>query len=74
MHCHEFFRWKSVFDKKESEQLPNHRPWDCKIKLLPGLKKKITTAYEIPPALIPVFDKGLEENLWKGYIQPSVKS
>ena len=69
----EYLKYKSVFEKKESERLPCHQPWDHQITLKPGftMKKKVFP-YQIPPMLEKTFNEWLNENLEKGYIQPSM--
>ena len=62
----------AVFEKKDSERLPAHRPWDLVIRTKPNhVPYAIKKAYDIPPNLEPYFDKWLEDNLKKGYIRPS---
>ena len=34
----EYSEFQSVFNKKESERLPEHRPWDCKIEEKPDFQ------------------------------------
>jgi hypothetical protein len=67
----EFMEYRSIFEKKSSERLPNHCEWDLKINLKPGFKKKIAPVYEVPENLKPTFYKWLNENLQKGYIRES---
>ena len=67
----EFSEFSSIFSKKESERLPDHCPWDCKIEEKPDFQRKVAQAYPIPPALMETFNKWLQENLRKGYIRPS---
>src|SRR6266567_6030561 len=55
----EFSEFSSVFSKKESEQLPDHHPWDCKIEEKPDFQRKVVQAYPIPPALMEMFHKWL---------------
>ena len=64
----EYMKYRTVFEKKDSEQLPKHQPWDHKIETMPGFKMKPIKAYEIPPKLEPTFDEWLKDNLRKGYI------
>jgi cell pole-organizing protein PopZ len=71
----EYSQFKCIFEKKKSERLPEHQPWDHVIELKPDLKEKLkkkkTVTYLLPPKLKPVFNDWLDENLRKGYIQPS---
>ena len=71
----EYSQFKCIFEKKKSERLPEHQPWDHAIELKPDLKEKLkkkkTVTYPLPPKLEPVFNDWLDENLRKGYIRPS---
>jgi hypothetical protein len=68
----EYREFKSIFEKKSSERLPAHQPWDHKIKMIEGYKmKKLQDPYQIPPKLMPIFDEWIKENHTKGYIRPS---
>src|ERR1700759_2310956 len=68
----EYREFKSIFEKKSSERLPKHQPWDHKIKMIEGYKmKKLKDLYQIPPKLMPIFNDWIKENLAKGYIRPS---
>ena len=65
----EYLEFKSVFEKKESERLPQHQSWDHEINVKPGFKmKEKVQAYPIPPKLKDIFEQWLQENLEKGYI------
>jgi len=61
-----------VFSKKESERLPPHRSYDCRIDLKPGEPlPKPGTVYPMNPSELAELKLYLEEQLRKGYIKPS---
>ena len=61
-----------VFSEKESERLPEHKPWDHAIDLIPGTPETIRTkVYPMSPTEQEELDRFLDDNLRKGYIQPS---
>ena len=62
----------AVFSEQESEQLPDHKPWDHAIDLTPGAPADLCTKiYPMSLTEQAELDTFLEENLQKGYIQPS---
>jgi transposase InsO family protein len=66
---HKFYK---VFSEQESNRLPDHKPYDHAIDLIPGASTNIRT--KIYPMSITEqveLDAFLEENLRKGYIQES---
>ena len=68
----EYRRHVKVFSEQESERLPEHKPWDHAIDLLPGAPETMRT--KIYPMSIneqAELDKFLAESLRKKYIQPS---
>lgn len=61
-----------VFSEQESERLPAHKAWDHPIELSPGAPTSLRTKiYPMSPAEQIELDRFIEENLRKGYIQPS---
>ena len=61
-----------VFSEKESERLPEHKPWDHAIDLKPDTPETIRTKiYPMSVNEQEELDRFLEENLRKGYIRPS---
>ena len=61
-----------VFSEKESERLPEHKPWDHAIDLKPDAPETIRTKiYPMSVNEQEELDRFLEENLRKGYIRPS---
>uniref|UniRef100_A0A0W0G6I4 Putative reverse transcriptase-rnase h-integrase n=1 Tax=Moniliophthora roreri TaxID=221103 RepID=A0A0W0G6I4_MONRR len=59
------------FEKKKAEQFPPSRPYDHAIDLKPDFKPRDCKIYSLSPKERVEQDKFLDENLWKGYIQPS---
>jgi hypothetical protein len=66
-----YHEYKSVFEKEASECFPESRPWDHAIDLKPDFILKDCKVYPLTPAEQTKLDEFLEENLRKGYIQPS---
>lgn len=65
-------RHAKVFSEKESERLPGHKPWDHAIDLKPDAPETMRTKiYPMSVNEQEELDRFLEENLRKGYIQPS---
>jgi len=68
----EYQRHKRVFSEEELQRFPPNRPWDHKIKFLPGAPK--TMGCKIYP-LNCIEDQALleflKEELKKGYLKPS---
>ncbi|XP_060114520.1 EF-hand calcium-binding domain-containing protein 6 [Heteronotia binoei] len=60
-----------VFDEKEADQLPPHRPYDCAIDLMPGAPLPAGRLYPMAdPELVALWEY-LEKNLARGFIRPS---
>ena len=62
---------QSVFSKVESERLPTHRPYDISIKLSEGSEPKWGPIYNLSVDEMSVLKGYIEDNLAKGFIQPS---
>lgn len=60
-----------VFDKATSEQLPPHRPYDCKIELTPGSTTRHGPIYPMSEVELKALREYIDEQLAKGYIRPS---
>ena len=68
----EYHRHAKVFSEKESERLPEHKPWDHAIDLKPDAPETMRTKiYPMSLNEQEELDKFLDENLRKGYIRPS---
>ncbi len=64
--------FKPLFEPKNAEQLPPHRPGiDCKINLVPGAKLPCGRLYNMSRDELLVLEKYIKENLAKGFIRPS---
>ena len=62
----------SVFSESESHRLPEHKPWDHAIDLIPGAPTTMRTkVYPMSQNEQEELNRFLEENLKKGYIRPS---
>ena len=60
-----------VFDRKESDKLPPHRPFDCKIPLQEGKEPPYGPLYSMSRDELQVVRNYLKENLQKGFIRAS---
>ena len=60
-----------VFDKNKANQFPESNVWDHKIDMKEGFKPKSFKNHNLTPEKHKELDKFLDENLAKGYIQPS---
>jgi hypothetical protein len=60
-----------VFSPKEYSKLPSHRPYDYKIRLVDGKTPPFGPLYPMSREELIALKKWLEENLKKGFIQPS---
>ena len=67
----ELMDYHDVFDKKKAEQFPEPQPWDHAIDLKPDFVPKDCKVYPLTPQEHTEMDKFINENLTKGYIQPS---
>ena len=63
--------FKDVFDKKDFDRLPDRKPWDHAIELLPDAQPVSCKAYPMAPKEQKALDEFLEENLRSGRIRPS---
>ena len=63
--------YHDVFDKKKAEQFPEPQPWDHAIDLKPDFVPKDCKVYPLTPQGHTEMDKFIDENLAKGYVQPS---
>ncbi|XP_075172214.1 uncharacterized protein LOC142243902 [Anomaloglossus baeobatrachus] len=66
-----YWSFVDVFDKKESEVLPPHRPYDCAIDLLPGTTPPRGRIYPLSPAETRAMSTYITESLAKGFIRRS---
>ncbi|GLB38887.1 putative retrotransposable element tf2 155 kda protein type 1-like [Lyophyllum shimeji] len=63
--------YKSVFEKKASERMPERRVYDHAIDLKPDFVPRDCKVYPLTPEEQKKLDEFLDENLKKGYIRPS---
>ncbi|GLB43129.1 putative transposition, RNA-mediated [Lyophyllum shimeji] len=68
VYLHEF---EDVFAKESFDVLPDHRPWDHAIELVPDAKATPCKVYLLSPDEQKELDKFLEEHLASGRIRPS---
>ncbi|KAJ1138224.1 hypothetical protein NDU88_004615 [Pleurodeles waltl] len=60
-----------VFDEKEAENLPPHRPYDCQIDLIPGAILPSCRVYALSEHENQYLRKYLDQFLENGFIHPS---
>jgi hypothetical protein len=60
--------FQDVFDKKQADTLPIHRPYDCAIELLPGTQPPWGPIYGLTEPEQVTLKAFIEENLAKGFI------
>jgi len=63
--------FSTVFSKKSFDALPNPKPWDHAIELVPGEKPTGCKVYPLSPSEQKELDVFLQENLNSGRIRPS---
>jgi len=66
-----FWKWKKVFGKKESERIPVQKTWDHAIELKEGFIPRKGKVYSLLREEREEVQKFVEDQLRKGYIQPS---
>ena len=67
----QYREFADVFSKKASERLPERKPYDHAIELVPGYSNFRSKVYPLSLPEQAELDKFIAENLEKGYIQPS---
>ena len=60
-----------VFEKNNVDRLPEHRPYDCPIDLHEGVSPPFGPIYGLSEPELQALLTYLDENLEKGFIQPS---
>jgi hypothetical protein len=63
--------FRQVFSEEGFAKLPNHKPWDHAIELLPGAQPKGCKVYPISVTEQSELDRFLHKNLKTGRIQQS---
>ncbi|CAG8755553.1 572_t:CDS:2, partial [Cetraspora pellucida] len=66
--------FSDVFDEKEANRLPEYRPYDCAINLVPEKQPPWGPIYKLSELELETLRKYIEENLDKGYIRHSRSS
>ena len=64
----------NVFENRNADQLPAHCPYDCPIKLQEGAHPPFGPIYGLSEPELEALRMYLDENLSKGFIQPSESS
>ncbi|XP_058041925.1 uncharacterized protein LOC131199783 [Ahaetulla prasina] len=65
----EYWDLREVFSEKASDVLPPHRPIDCAIDILPGVKLPKPKAYPMTQKELEELRKFIDKNLERGFIQ-----
>ena len=63
--------FKDVFEKKNADMLPKHRPYDCAIELQEGAQPPFGPIYNLSQTELAALREYVDENLAKGFIQHS---
>lgn len=67
----EYHEFLDVFDKKTSEVLAPHRPWDCKINFKPDAEVKKFPIYPMTGTKLESLKEEIDGLLRKGFIRPT---
>lgn len=70
----EYSSYADVFEEKNADILPEHRPYDIGIDLKPGATVPWGPIYNLSEPELAELRKYLDENLAKGFIRPSKSS
>uniref|UniRef100_A0A8C5ML73 ribonuclease H n=1 Tax=Leptobrachium leishanense TaxID=445787 RepID=A0A8C5ML73_9ANUR len=62
---------RAVFDKREAEKLPPHRPYDCAIDIHPGTMPPRGKVYPLSIKENQIMEEYIKENLERGFIRRS---
>jgi hypothetical protein len=60
--------YKDVFERKNANILPEHRPYDCTIDLEEGVEPPFGPIYNLSQDELLAFQEYIDENLKKGFI------
>jgi hypothetical protein len=66
-----YHAYLDVFSKEDADKLPPHRPYDHSIDLEPGTQPPFGPLYTLSEVELKALRDWLDENLAKGFIQPS---
>jgi len=64
-------KFPDVFSKSKADTLPPHRPYDCRIDLVPEARPCYAKPYNLTCEEDQVMKSWIDENLSKGFIRPS---
>ena len=67
----EYWAHLELFSRQKADQLPEHRPYDHRIDLVPGAQPTYGPLYAMSVMELKALRKYLTENLQKGFIRPS---
>jgi len=67
----EYEEYRDMFEKKNADTLPQHRPYDCGIKLQEGAQPPFGPIYSLSQNELHALRDYLDENLAKNFIQHS---
>jgi transposase InsO family protein len=67
----EYSEFRHLFEEQQQETLPQHQEWDHEIVLEEGKKPKHGPIYRLSVSELEALKEYLDENLRKGFIQPS---
>ena len=67
----QYEKFKNVFDEQECNELPPHRPYDCKIRLKDDVDLFYGPLYPLTEEEREALKEYIKENLEKGFIRPS---
>jgi hypothetical protein len=70
----EYHDLKAVFSKADSERLPEHRPYDIGIDMVPGSKPPFGPIYNLNTQELATLKQYIDESLTKGHIRMSKAS
>ncbi|MCO5584595.1 hypothetical protein L7F22_038526 [Adiantum nelumboides] len=68
---HQYQDYNDVFEKKNADLLPEHRPYDCAIELQEGAQPPFGPIYKLSQDELAELRKNIDENLAKGFIRHS---
>lgn len=67
----QFHEFLDVFDKRRSERLPGHRPYDLAIEIEGEVPPPVGKLYQMSAGELRALKEFIDDNLAKGYIRPS---
>ncbi|OAE21268.1 hypothetical protein AXG93_868s1050 [Marchantia polymorpha subsp. ruderalis] len=67
----QYEEYRDVFEKKNADTLPQHRPYDCGIKLQEGAQPPFCPIYRLSQYELDALREYLDNNLTKNFIQHS---